>query len=667
MKRKDFFKHVGTLGIGSVIAPGTLMATLTKLGGENTAMATKHIELGYKIEPVGIRNVRLKSGFWLDIVKRVQDTTIGYGIQKIKEEGRLDNFLIAGGKMSGKVKGKTPFDDSDVYKIIEGASNSLINAPDPGLDKELDEMISTIRVGQEADGYLTTWRTISPANPPASWVPVTTGKRWDGLRLSHELYNVGHLYHAAAAHFRATEKRNLLDIALKNADLVSDTFGNEPGQNHGVPGHQVIETGLIKLYQVTGNNKYLKTARTFLDNRGNPRTHELYGEYSQDHKPVVEQEEVVGHAVRAVYMYAGMTDIAAIQKDRGYYDAVNKLWENMVSRKMYITGGIGSRHRNEGFGSGYELPNLTAYNETCAAVGDIYWCENMFKISGEAKYYDVIERTLYNGLLSGLSLDGTHFFYPNPLESDGKYQFNHGAATRQEWFDVSCCPTNLMRMLPSVSRFIYATEGDHQVFVNLFASSEAQFKLGKSDIKIIQKTNYPKDGKIEIMVLPDVATNFKLKIRIPGWLRNEPLPGDLYHYEERSSEDFEVSLNGSHIRNNVEEGYLTIDKEWKSGDCIVLDLPFKINKVRANPNVEGIQQKVALEYGPFVYAVEGIDNKDNFNKISVHPDTKFEIKMEENLLKGVQTLNFDGIKAVPYYAWSNRGEGMMKVWLDYEE
>ncbi len=401
------------------------------------------IYAAYPIEPVDIRNVRMEDDFWLPIIERVQEKTIKYAIAKCEQEGRMENFLIAGGVRQGKVRGDMPFDDTDLYKIIEGASNSLISAPNETLEALTDSLIAIIAIGQEADGYLTTWRTIDPASPPAPWVEVKEGKRWEGLAMSHELYNAGHLYEAAYTHYRATGKRSFLDIALKNADLMVATFGNGKAQIHAVPGHQIIETGLLKLYELTGKKAYLQLARYFLDHRGKPAHHALFGSYSQDHLPVVDQREVTGHAVRAVYMYAAMTDIGVLMQDEPYQRAVRALWENMVSKKIYITGGIGARHEGEAFGEDFELPNLTAYNETCAAIGSVYWNHRLHRQSGEVAYLDVLERTLYNGLIAGLSLDGTKFFYPNALESDGVYTFNRGACTRQDWFDCSCCPTNL--------------------------------------------------------------------------------------------------------------------------------------------------------------------------------------------------------------------------------
>ena len=390
--------------------------------------ATQTAKPGYPIQSIDIQQVTLSDDFWLPIIERVQTITIAYALEKCREEGRMENFLIAGGEMTGEVRGAMPFDDTDLYKIIEGASSSLITAPNPELERRLDTLIGIIAKGQEADGYLTTWRSINPAKPPASWVRVVEGKRWESLEASHELYNAGHLYEAAYQHFVSTGKRNFLDIALKNADLMVKTFGEEEGKIHTVPGHQIIETGLIKLYQATDQEEYLNLARYFLDHRGDSTNHHLFGAYSQDHLPVVDQQEVVGHAVRAVYMYAAMTDIAAIQQDSAYHQAVDALWHNMVEKKMYLTGGIGSRHEGEAFGENYELPNLTGYNETCAAIGSVYWNHRLHRLTGEGKYFDVIEQTLYNGLISGLSLDGTHFFIPMRWNLTGSIPSTEGSA-----------------------------------------------------------------------------------------------------------------------------------------------------------------------------------------------------------------------------------------------
>ncbi|MDR1762527.1 MAG: glycoside hydrolase family 127 protein, partial [Dysgonamonadaceae bacterium] len=511
----------------------------------------------YPIQQVKLKNVELTDNFWLPKIRTVQEKTIAYSFAKCEEEGRMTNFVTAGDVIRGKQKrgeakalGKMVFDDTDVYKTIEGAAYSLINAPNPQLDKYLDSVITLIAYAQEPDGYLATWRTINPKKPTSNWVR-SGGGRWFDLGSSHELYNAGHLYEAASAHYWATGKRNFLDIALKNADLLVKTFMTEPVSNLHLefPGHQIAETGLIKLWQITGKQEYLQLAKQFLDNRGKTNIQGREA-YRQDHKPVIEQDEVVGHAVRAVYMYAGMTDIAAIYGDSAYRAAIEKLWYNMTGKKMYITGGLGALHNGEAFGKNYELPNLTAYAETCAAIGGVYWAERMFRLSGNARYFNVLERMLYNGVIAGISESGTEFFYCNPLASDGKYRFNQGLLTRGAWFDCSCCPTNLIRFLPYVPNLIYATQtplsgGRGAIYVNLFIANKAKIELGSRIIDIEQKTDYPWNGNVEIAVNPDKQTEFTVKIRIPSWVRNEIAEGGLYHYSnEKGSKAYSVKING---------------------------------------------------------------------------------------------------------------------------
>ncbi|MBZ4035886.1 glycoside hydrolase family 127 protein [Flavobacterium sp. 17A] len=626
---------------------------------------TSALKAGYEIEPVNIQNVKLTDSFWLPIIKRVQEVTIEYAIKKCDEEGRFENFLIAGKQKTGTTRGDMPFDDTDVYKIIEGASNTLISAPNPKLERVLDSMIAIVKIGQEPDGYITTWRTINPAKPPAPWVPVIEGKRWESLQISHELYNPGHLIEAAIVHYEATGKTNFLDIAIKAADMLVRTFGDNPGQVKGVPGHQIVETGLLKLYQITGKKEYLKLAKYYLDNRGNPNNHKLYGEYAQDHMPVVDQKEAVGHAVRAVYMYAGMTDIVALTKDKAYENAVNTIWDNMVNKKMYITGGIGSRHDGEAFGVNYELPNLTAYNETCAAIGDVYWNHRLHSLYGKSQYFDVIERSMYNGLISGISLDGKQFFYPNALEADGVYKSNRGSCTRQGWFDCSCCPTNLIRFIPSIPGLIYSkTKND--LYVNLYASNNASFTLGKTDLQISQHTSYPWNGKVGISVNPKKESQFTIKLRVPGWARNEVLPGDLYTYKKASTQKPTISVNGETLAIQPENGYFNVTRNWKKGDKIALNFPMEVQEVETNSKVETNKNKVSLEYGPLVYAVEEIDNKNNFDKIDISASDTFKVRKEANLLQGVNVIENSKFTAIPYYSWSNRGIGKMKVWIDYK-
>ncbi|HOO15072.1 MAG TPA: glycoside hydrolase family 127 protein [Candidatus Marinimicrobia bacterium] len=616
----------------------------------------------YPISAVDIKNVEINDAFWLPKIKIIQDTTIQYAFKKCEEEGRMENFLIAGGRKKGPVRGKMPFDDTDVYKIIEGASYSLISRPNPALAAYLDSIISIIKIGQEPDGYLTTWFTIDRMHPPAWWAQPSPN-RWDHEESNHELYNSGHLFEAAAAHYRATGKQNFLKIALKNADLLVASFG--PDKLRVPPGHQIVETGLIKLYHITNNPQYVELARFFLELRGDSTSHKLYGEYSQDHLPVTKQTEAVGHAVRAMYMYAGMTDIAAIYQDSAYFEALMKIWENIVTKKMYLTGGVGARHDGEAFGDNYELPNLTAYNETCAAIGSVYWNQRLFRLTGDAKYYDIIERTLYNGLISGISLDGKKFFYPNPLESDGKYQFNQGACTRQPWFDCSCCPTNIIRFLPSVPELIYATIAD-SVYINLYISSNADIIVNQKKIEIIQQTGYPWDGKINITVNPEKKTIFTLKLRVPGWARNEVVPGDLYKYIAENPEKVSLLVNGKDENGVLDKGYIEITMKWTRGDKIELTLPLAVRKVVAHEKVTDNVNKVAFECGPIVYCAEEIDNH-RISEITVPLDTKLNITKGAVLTENVNILrgkvDNQELILIPYYVWSNRGVGKMKVWL----
>ncbi|MDH7603850.1 MAG: glycoside hydrolase family 127 protein [Melioribacter sp.] len=619
--------------------------------------------LHYPILPVNIKNIVLHDNFWLPKIRVIQDTTIKYAFDKCDKEGRIENFLVAGGKKKGTYKGKMPFDDTDLYKIIEGASYSLMNKYDKDLDAYLDSIIAIIKVGQEEDGYITTWFTINREKPPAWWVkPSKT--RWENEISSHELYNSGHLFEAAAAHYWATGKRNFLDIAIKNANLLVDNFG--PGKLRTPPGHQIVETGLIKLYQITRDAKYLQLAKFFLDIRGDSTTHKLYGDYSQDHLPVTKQTEAVGHAVRALYMYAGMTDIAVMYNDTDYLNAVKKIWENIINKKMYITGGLGSRHEGESFGKDYELPNLTAYNETCAAIASVYWNHRLFLLTGESKFYDIIERTLYNGLIAGISLDGKNFFYPNPLESDGKFEFNMGSCTRQPWFDCSCCPTNLIRFIPSIPELIYAKHND-SLYINLFVASSVQLLINGKKINLDQQTNYPWDENISIFVNPDEEQTFTLKIRLPGWALNKPLPGDLYSYLNVFSNGIKMKINGKEEDIKLNKGYIEISKKWHKGDNIELNLPMMVRKVIANEKVKDDSNKVAFEYGPIVYCAEEIDNK-NIDEIYIPSNLIFykeDMNISGEKFISLKTkIDESEIKLIPYYVWSNRGIGKMKVWFD---
>ncbi len=627
---------------------------------------------GYPITPVSFTDVELSDNFWSERIKTNRDVTIPFGFKKCEEEGRIRNFARAGGLLEGEYEGKMPFDDTDIYKIIEGASYSLATNPDKELEKYIDDIIEKIAAAQEDDGYLCTWKTLAPDTTPAPWVK--PGPRWHHLGASHELYNTGHMYESAFAHYRATGKKNFLNIALKNADLIAEVFG--PGKKLDPPGHQIIEMGLVKLYRITQDTKYLDLAKFFLDQRGNAEGHELYGPYSQDHQPVIEQKEAVGHAVRAVYMYAGMADIAAMMQDSSYLKAVDNIWENVISKKIYITGGIGARHRGESFGDNYELPNLTSYNETCAAIGNIYWNYRMFLLHGDAKYIDILERTLYNGTISGVSLEGDSFFYPNCLESDGKYAFNIGALTRQPWFDCSCCPSSIIRFMPSVPNYIYAHRDD-SIFVNLFISGKTRIDIDKSTVEIFQKTNYPWDGKVILKISPKEDKKFVMNIRIPGWARNQPVPSDLYKYLATNKEKVTLKVNGKYIDLNMEKGYARICRKWQKEDIIELNLPMPVRRVLACGRVKDDLGKVALERGPIVYCAEWPDNGGKVLDILLRDDMPLKVEYRGDMLGGIavitgEVLHLDtgltkSFMAIPYYSWAHRGVGEMSVWLKHDQ
>ncbi len=629
------------------------------------SLHTQSIKNDYPITPVPFTQVNIQDNFWQPRMQTNRDVTVPYTFQKSEETGRLRNFAIAGGLEKGEFEG-IYFNDSDVFKIIEGASFSLQVNPDPKLRAYLDNLIIKIVAAQEEDGYLYTNRTINP-NKAAD---KGGEKRWTSLRIHHELYNVGHMYEAAAAHFQATGKRTLLDVAIKNANLIDSVFG--PGKNMGVPGHQEIEIGLVKLYRVTGNEKYLNLAKFFVDQRGNAEGHKLYGEYSQDHKLFSEQEKAVGHSVRAGYFYAGATDIAAITGTKKYDKALDKIWKNIIERKIYLTGGIGAEPKHEGFGPDYELPNATAYTETCAAISLMLWNHRLFLLQGDVKYMDVFERTLYNGFLSGVSFEGNTFFYPNPLEADGVYKFNQGVCGRSPWFDCSCCPVNVVRILPSLPGYIYATRGE-DVYVNLFIGNESAFDVNGKLLEIEQKTNYPWDGKVALTINNNEPVPAHLNIRIPGWLRDEVMPGNLYSYVTKKQLGYTLSVNGVKQEAIAKNGYIVLEQNtWKKGDHIQIEFDMAVRKVITHEKVEANKNKVAFERGPLVYCAEEIDNPNGILNLKVNTNDVFNYSFDNDLfgglgkIKGTATKNSKSttFTAIPYYAWAHRKVGEMAVWIN---
>jgi len=616
----------------------------------------------YPIQPVAFTQVSIQSDFWSPRIDTSVNVTIPYDFKKCEETGRIDNFLKASDAMDGAHEGRW-FNDSDVFKIIEGAAYALQVNPDPELEAYIDDVINKIGDAQEDDGYLYTARTIDPDNVPDGAGP----ERWSNLRVNHELYNIGHMYEAGVAYYQATGKRRFLDICLKNADLLDEVFGEDKLRD--VPGHQEVEIGLVKLYRTTGDEKYLKLAKFFLNERGHANNRDLYGEYAQDHLPVFDQKEAVGHAVRAAYMYSGMADVAALTQDDDYISAIKAIWDNVVNKKLALTGGIGARHEGESFGDNYELPNLTSYNETCAAQANIFWNHRLFLLTGEAQYIDILENTLYNGFLSGVGLDGESFFYVNPLASDAEYRFNRdNEITRQPWFVTSCCPTNVVRLLPALSGYMYAVR-DNDLFVNLYISGEAKLELHDTQVTLEQSTNYPWDGQVTLDVTCDTPTTFTLKLRMPSWVQNRPLPGDLYHYVAESDAQPTITVDGEPFPLNITDGYVNITREWDTSTHIEINFPLEVRRVIANENVADLQDKVALKRGPIVYAIEAADNPDGVLGRVLDDTATLTTDHQSDLLGGVTTITAESddgskITAIPYYAWAHRGIGEMTVWMN---
>jgi len=636
---------------------------------------TKTQSPDYPIRDVPITAVKFTDGLWAERQKTDVAVTIRHEMKESERTGRLKNFELAAAALQGTTGGKFttvyPFDDSDVYKVIEAAAYTLMLKPDPALVKDLDVWIAKIAAAQEPDGYLYTARTINPAAPPEMSGP----ERWVNLYMSHELYNAGHMYEAAAAHFEATGQRNFLDVALKNADFIVKTFGPGEKQLKRVPGHEEIEIGLVKLYRLTGKKKYLDLARFFIDERGDAAGHKLYGEYSQDHKPVLEQDEAVGHAVRAAYLYSGVADVAALSGDSRYLAALDKIWEDVVSKKLYLTGGIGSAGGIEGFGPAYELGNETGYAETCATIAYALWNYRMFRHHGEAKYMDLFERAALNAFLSGSGMSGDLFFYPNPLASRGDTQ-------RTPWFTCACCPPNVARFIAEMGGFAYAVSDD-RVYVNLFAQGTADIETKNGKVTLAQTTQYPWSGDVKIEVAPEKPAALTLMIRIPGWAQGRPLPSDLYVYDGETSERPAIKVNGEAVSSPLEKGYAPIGRTWTKGDVVDISLPMPVRLVRANLNVAADAGRIAVERGPLVYAAEFADNGGSVSNLLLDPAGPMAAEYKADLLNGVTVITGEAtayrmksgreiaekknLTLIPYYAWAHRGAGDMAVWLAAEK
>ena len=654
---------------------GVLLLTICTFLGSH-AVAQK----GYPITPVPFTAVKVTPGtFWGQRLEASRNTTIPLAFSKCESEGRYKNFENAAAHLKDpskvfKVNGVGySFDDTDPYKTLEGAAYILQTYPDKKLEAYCDSVIDIIASAQEPDGYLYTARTQNPQDPH-HWAG---DRRWVKEEdLSHELYNLGHMIEGAVAYWQATGKRKFLDIACRYADVACKEVGPNPGQMCVVPGHQIAEMAMARLYLATGQQRYLDFAKFLLDYRG--KTH-IKQEYSQSHKPVVSQDEAVGHAVRAAYMYAGMADVAALTGDKDYINAIQDIWWNIVEKKLYITGGIGATSSGEAFGKNYELPNMSAYCETCAAIGNVYVNYRLFLLKGNSKFYDVLERTLYNGLISGVSLQGNGFFYPNPLESMGQHQ-------RQAWFGCACCPSNICRFIPSLPGYVYAVK-DKNLYVNLFLSNTATVNVGGKKVALSQQTNYPWDGDITITIDKSTAGEFALKIRIPGWLQGSvvPAPSQLYKYSDNKRLNYTYSVNGStyNAKASFADGYLALTRKWKKGDKVQIHFDMEPRTVRANNKVEADRGMVAIERGPLVYCAEHPDNQFDVFSALVNQEPQFQLGKAEiagtpvvTLKTDAQTLDFNKqgkltvkdqtLTLIPYYAWCHRGSGKMRVWLSQD-
>ena len=610
-----------------------------------------------KLDAVDFTKVRITDSFWRQRLDVNEKVTIPHAIRKCYEEGRVDNFIFAAGLKEGRFRGHFGFDDSDVYKVLEGMAYSYSVSGDVAVGKQMDTLISYIAAAQQPDGYLYTPYTLKCRDYMDVWC-VYDKERYDNLSSSHEFYNMGHMYEAAVAHYIATGRRNFLDIAVKSADHIYSLFG--PGKTEAMPGHEEIEIGLLKLYRVTSDSRYLELAKTFMDRRG----HGImgYNPYFQDLKPVARQFEAVGHAVRANYLFTAMADYAGLAGDKEYETAVDSLWENVVGKKLYITGGLGSNPAGEAYGENYVLPN-NGYAETCASIAGVYWNQKMFLLHGDAKYIDVLERILYNGLIAGISLDGTRFFYPNMLSTENAGDgFNRGHAGRSEWFDCSCCPTNDVRFISSVPGYVYATKGN-AIYVNLYVEGQAEISLPGRTVRLSQKTEYPWSGEIEISTR--TAGDYALMLRIPCWAQNRPVPGTLYSYADGKDAAWNVAVNGMSVNCAVEDGYCRVERKWKKGDKVTVSLDMKPRTVVADTRVKDLEGMIAVECGPVVYCAESVDNEGR-NVFMEPMDACPEFTTGSAEIGGVKvgTVNAGGrINLIPYYAWNHRGGSDMTVWL----
>ena len=645
----------------------TLMIALSLMFGFQAQAQFVQHKKTYPIAPVDMQQVEVKEGFWKERIVTTIETTIPHTFDQCEKTGRINNFKRAAGKEKGGFQGGAGYNDSDVFKILEGACYALMTTEDGELREYVDTLVSYMVEAQEEDGLLYTPWSLRTNNEDIRCSYVV--EPFDNLAHSHALYNPGHMYEAAVAHYLATGERTLLDVAIKNANLMWEVFGI--GKRKGYPGHEEMELGLVKLYQVTGDERYLTLSELMLERRG--RGYHNFGTYAQDHKPVVEQEQVVGHAVRALYLYSAMADIAVMNDREPYWNAQHRLWDNLTHKQIYVTGGIGAGAGIEGFDDNYTLPN-DSYCETCAAIANVMWNYRLFLNSGDSKYVDILEKSLYNGLISGQSMKGDRFFYVNPLEVS---EANKEHKTRQPWFRTACCPSNIARTIPSLPGYVYAASHD-AIYVNLFMNSQTTLETDEGSFDISQQSNYPWEGNINIQVDPTNDAPMTLKVRIPGWAQNDAIHGDLYHFQKKERAEPTLMVNDMEMDLKLEKGYAVISREWERGDKVTLQLPMKPRRVIAHEKVKADKGKTALQYGPVIYCFEGVDNGP-VSQFYLPDDENIEPDYQPGLLNGVMTLKAkapvlevkngkvrtrnQAVTAIPYYSWNHRGPSSMKVWV----
>ena len=621
-------------------------------------------EQEWTVERVPYDRVEVREGFWKQRLETNREHSIPHVLQLCEETGRIRNFARAAGLDDSEREGAV-YNDSDVYKLMEGMAYALEGHTGNVMRSRLEQVTSLVDRAQQPDGYLNTYYTLRAPD-----------ERWTNLAADHELYCAGHLAEAAIAHYERTGKEHFLDIARKFTQLIDKRFG--PDARHGVPGHEEIELALVRLWKVTGEERYLDLARFFVRQRGNDDERELFGEYAQDHKPLVQQKEAVGHCVRALYLYAAATELAAVG-DRDYREAMQRLWKNVVHRKMYVTGGVGVHGYGEGFSEAYHLPNQQAYSETCASIGMAFWNDRMFRLLGAARYADVFERVLYNGLLAGVSLEGETFFYTNPLASNGGKE-------RQPWFGTACCPTNVVRFMPRIGGYAYVTgENGSRLTVVHYMDSATTCELGDEEVHLSQETRYPWDGDVKLTVSPSGPAEFTLRLRIPDWARGELSSTNLYSYVDPGMPPVTLRINGQEQDvEGLQDGFLELHRTWEEGDTVELHLPMPVKKVKAHPEVEADRGRVAIMRGPVVYCLEETDHSGDVKRIAVPEDADMTPSHRPELLGGVTVLQGSGrqahltenangelewsdrkvqVTAVPYFAWANREPGAMRVWL----